>query len=237
MRVSNRLSSAQTLSLKRAILLYEGADECGEHQMALATVHPVHCQNAQFSLGAGVSLSRETLDQMIQELSAAPRKRCVLPVHLLSFDAALMAWHCPSRKYPIFFATRDQEFNTLFEGKQVWHPALLFVARPGSLFVYALKSDERPDETTKLFVAPYYNLWKEGKMCQGNSALPNSLDPAQIPLWERVFFETNFSHSNRDKVTAHQGGHNGLWKAMLSAKRFDCSSLLPLKQTMKDVIA
>lgn len=240
MIVNDHLGGASTLELKRAICLYEDAGQ------ALATVHPVRLnKKGRPEIMAGSLLTRLVLDEMILKLSGIKRERVILPECVLCLDGSRMAWWTPAQRRPIFFQTTDKEFNKAMRGKAVLHPALVFIARPGVLSAFALADSKRPDGDTRLYRAPYPNLYEAGNMCAGNARLPSVLQIEDLALWERAFFDTNFTHANvsEKKLTNHPGGLKGLWKALSVAAlaEDDCETfpwewLNPAKLTLSKAV-
>jgi PRTRC genetic system protein B len=238
MRIEHVMGDVETgsgsLDLSRAIMLYDRGS------LALATIHDV----AKFDDGQpptilpGRCLTRESLVAILGGLSGGPQAHEILPASVISSDALRLAWWVPSARRPIFFNTGDKEFNRDVDGKNVRYPALLFVAKPGVLSVFALAKDERPGEKTKLFRAPFLNLYEAGNMCSGDTRLPGVVQSCDIPAWERSFFETRFTHSNLHgrELTKFKGGHNALWRAMVEAESFPGKALLPIETTLQEAI-
>ena len=61
------------------------------------------------------------------------------------------------------------------------YPALLFCLEkdkqeePNGLIVFALPSNQRPNENTHLYHAPLMNIYSNGVVCQGNATLPKKI--------------------------------------------------------------
>lgn len=241
MNVSSYLQSEQTLTLSKAVLLYES------EAAAFATVHEVllaaEGKSEPPTLGPGVCLTRDLLDQMILKMSGISRRRGILPPNTLCFDGGRMAWYVPPSKRPIFFKTSRKEFNKQMDGRLVWHPGLVFLAQPKVLTVVATLGDQPPIGTSEVFRAPYFNLYDLGNMCAGNSRIPDTVQLSERKIWEDAFFETNFTHSNllRDqRLTIHPEGHDAMWKeaSVRSRKAFDPSWLVPFNPpiTLEDLV-
>lgn len=234
MTVTDRITTNDNLMLSRAILLYEDEDQ----KRCAATVNSVHLapQRAP-QLLPGRLLGAGELVEVLQRLSAAPLARQVLPERLLYFDSAIMLWWLPACQRSLHFTTKELKDTS---GRPVSHPPLLFKAEPGALFVFALENNLRPSDATELFVAPYFNLYSQGKMCRGNVTLPEALAPseAEFVSWEKAFFETNFTHSNDGMRCAHPGGHNAMWQelARKHPDPFRAEWLLPTKLTVGDLL-
>lgn len=201
-------SGNKAVTLARAILLY--TNDSGD---GLATVHEIENNN----LLPGTPLDRAGLENVVLSLTGSESSsRQILPERVLFVDATTLLWWCPSAIRPIYFRSGKQELDEL-TGKDVLHPALLFLAQSQKLFVWALAENERPTSDTPLCIAPYFNIYGTASMCIGNVRLPETLaaTDANLLAWESAFFETNFTHSNYGgPLTALEGGHNALWTRM-----------------------
>jgi PRTRC genetic system protein B len=191
----------------------------------------------------GVPLTTEAMNEIYKKLAGAQKvSRSLAPENLLCCEAGRLIWWTPSARRLIFFDTGNKKFDNEVGGKEVLHPALLFVAEERTLFVFALKSNARPNGKTPLFAAPYFNLYERGAMCAGSGRVPTGCNAKDIPAWEKLFFETNFSHTNRDarKLCRHPGGHDGLWREMArtrnAPKTFPAKYLTPDKRKVEDLL-
>jgi hypothetical protein len=71
---------------------------------------------------------------------------------------------------------------------------------------------------TPLWRAPYFNVWGEGEICTGNVRLPDSLSPQSLEVYERAFFDSEFTHPNLrggEKLIHHSDGPYGWWAGLL----------------------
>jgi PRTRC genetic system protein B len=193
-----------------AILLYGKSSK-------IAIIHSVEITTEGPCLQAGRPLEIEALSEVVRGLTSAEtgqvRARSILPASVLYSDATMLAWWTRMEKRQIWFRTGRKAMDAL-SGKEVWHPSLVFVATPGRLKIVALSgldALERPNDETQVYVAPYYNLYADGAMCQGNAKYPKSLSPGSIPEWENVFFNTNFTHANTKDLLAKET-HDTFWK-------------------------
>lgn len=230
MNVHAQIATPDTMTARHAILVYQAGGA------AMLTIHPIE----QGQIQPGRLLDRATWGDMLASVSsgpghAAPVRRLIDPC-LLFADPSRVLWHRPAQRRPIYFRTGRKEFDEAVSSKEVSHPPLLFLATPSNLYIYALESDQRPEADTPVCVAPYFNVYESGHMCRGNIRLPDRASPEDIPLWEDAFFQTNFTHSNRGRLTSHSGGHDGAWKAALSARYSWAKHLLPQKLTVQEVL-
>lgn len=228
MQTKNVMLEGFSLTLSQAILIYtrdqkrrmvdhideyceEETEETPVPTAAYCSLHPVQ----DGIVGQGRCLTRQDIESLVKEIrNEKDSVRSVLPPELLCLDGGLMAWFRPSQVRPIYFKTRDDKFSAAMNNQSVIHPALLFLATGGSLSVYALDSNDRPLNDTRLFIAPYFNMYDSGRMCQGNARYPDQLSLESLPVWESAFWDTQFTHSNYGKttLTTHPDGHDGLWR-------------------------
>lgn len=52
-------------------------------------------------------------------------------------------------------------------------PAILYLVINAKLYVYALMDDSRPDGKTKLYNAPFFNIYEDGNVCLGTAPVGN----------------------------------------------------------------
>lgn len=73
---------------------------------------------------------------------------------------------------------------------------IVWMQMENSLFLWAFKGQERPNQDTKLFQAPLFNVWGRGQVCWGSSARVSNDQVGDPKAWEKAFFESAFSHPN-----------------------------------------
>ena len=127
---------------------------------------------------------------------------------------------------------------TAISGKKYPQPALLFSASSnGELSVRALKEAKRPTPETNLFVAPYWNVYDDGRVCIGSMRTPRGFDLGIMAQWERAFFESEFNHQNAHKLlTTHPRGFVCLWKEVYGAKTFPVKYLADAGETLQNFV-
>lgn len=244
-------SPTSDLMLRRAILVYENTNAYdGGRPAAFATVHEVRNGVVQF----GAPITPEFVEQLSAELVEHHRRQKkvdtsklspLIPENLIAIDSKMMAWFCPSAPRPIFFETNNEKLNKL-SGTTVLHPSLLFIVIADRIRVFALAGTNKPDLDTRLFRAPYHNVYQDGALCRGSAAFPKGIHQGLIPRYEKAFFKSAFTHSNvaAERITGHPGGHLGLWKEMGRKKAiefprchpFPETYLIPSKRTVRDVL-
>jgi PRTRC genetic system protein B len=122
-------------------------------------------------------------------------------------------------------------------GRSFPQPALVWRVSDGQLQLRALTENKRPSASTKLAVAPYWNLSDNGAVCAGSMRQPSGVSVATIPAWEKGFYESAFTHANVGRLTRHEGGFEGLWDSLTGKqKRFPVDFLIILPQTLAQFV-
>jgi PRTRC genetic system protein B len=153
--------------------------------------------------------------------------------------AEVLVWWSPARYRTMFFAQHDRELERL-NGRRFPHPPLAWKVSDRDLWVRALTENKRPNATTKLMTAPYWNVdGGTGWTCQGSMRSPEGNGVGSIDLWERAFFQSEFTHaSGAARLTSHPGGFRGLWKGLADSRRsFPVEYLTSARQTLLEFVS
>lgn len=160
----------------------------------------------------------------------------VMPNNILHLDAyrSRVVWFTKMQRKVLLFGNQLE-----IESGTASIPPMLWVADRNALEVFALGNDRRPVETTKLFHAPFFNIYEDGKVCMGTVDVkisPSASVEEFMLLWEDYFFNSYFSHLME--------GHNpisgncvALWKSMVNGPaHFPMEVLKTCMKTLKDVL-
>lgn len=234
-------SGQMNFKLTSALLVY------ADGNARAATVHEIATYHGRPSLKPGQPISLASLEALITGLGRSTGARFISE-RVISLGLERVAWWCPAGRRRIWFKPNSRfdkspsdETKRLLKlnGQFVHYPPLLFIAARG-LSVFALVKKERPTLETRVWKAPVWNL-SNGGMCNGNLTLPTSTAD-NIEGFERAFFDSAFTHNSAGGVlTAHPGGHAGLWEALAKRKTapamdFWTANLIRTKQTVKDLL-
>ncbi|MRJ09334.1 PRTRC system protein B [Ornithobacterium rhinotracheale] len=150
----------------------------------------------------------------------------------------------PSKKGSLIWYTKAQKRTLYFvESLEIpsgtaYTPPLLWKATKQSLSIYALKSNRRPQEHTKLYYAPFFNVYENSNVCMGSVNIDiketTSLEDF-IQAWETYFFESYFSHlQNFNPIN---GNCVSIWKQIINTdKPFPTKELKENSKTLKDIL-
>jgi PRTRC genetic system protein B len=230
MQFNASIGESHIFRLQQAVLLYGP----NIHQCDFATVHHVRyaTEDATPTLGEARLLTQDFLRDLVKCLSRAKGVE-IFPENLLCHTEVMTGWWTPEHDRPLFFHT-DTELAHL-TGKTFPVPALVWRVHNGRLSVRALAQDLRPNATTSLRLAPFWNVYLDGTVCHGSMRVPTEHSVTDLKLWEKAFFGSNFSHTIRDEMCAHPGGAAGLWASLVGSEGpFPVQYLQPAKQTLEE---
>ncbi|SEO07965.1 PRTRC system protein B [Mucilaginibacter gossypiicola] len=163
--------------------------------------------------------------------------RGILPPNLLYVDMereGFAIWHTPPMERKLYFVE-----NLGIPSVPVKIPAMLWKGGRGTLSVFALKGNRKPLLNARLYHAPYFNMYGEGRVCMGTVDLKIQADTCLedfIRLWEDYFFNSYFSH------TIDGGSNTGknivqLWQEQAATgQKFPEEYLIPTGTTLQQVI-
>jgi PRTRC genetic system protein B len=119
-------------------------------------------------------------------------------------------------------------------------PALLWKADRESLSVYGLKHSTKPSLSSKLFHAPFFNIYDSGNVCMGTVDIEidrNTFLESFISQWEEYFFESKFSHTLGNSAPV-EGNIIQLWQSLCeNENKFPVEVLKKHHTTIKNLIA
>lgn len=118
-------------------------------------------------------------------------------------------------------------------------PPLLWKATASSLEIWALKDSKRPEMTTVLYYAPFFNIYTDGRVCMGNVDIDidNDCDlETFISTWENYFFGSAFSHL-LGEISPVKANIVPLWQKLASTgATFPTKILKKHPKTIKDLL-
>jgi PRTRC genetic system protein B len=216
--------------LHEALLVYR------DRQSSFITKHDVLLQKSgPPMLGPAQPLTLAFVESLVRSLGGGITAE-VLPENILAKGDRLIAWWTPEQRRQMFYANADGKMAEL-NGGIFPQPSLVWKVANGELDIRALSTNKRPQASTTLAVAPFWNLSDDGRVCAGTMRRPESATAAVIPAWERGFYESAFTHANVGRITRHEGGFEGLWESLKGTRRrFPTETLIQLPQTLDQFV-
>lgn len=160
----------------------------------------------------------------------------LIPSNVIYYDVLTtpcIAWIKPSH---------INSYNTIKKKYFYKYPNLLFLLKFNTLFVYALKTT-KVNMNTKLYNAPFYNVYDNGKLCMGTMRIDNLISiyhEETISNLEDSFFNSFFT-TERMGTQRSKTDIAILYKRLLANSKthtvkFPNKELIDAKKTIKDVI-
>ncbi len=149
-------------------------------------------------------------------------------------ENSTVIWHTKPRKVNLLF---DQPLG--IDSGLVWVPGLLWKATKKELYVYALACLARPDASTRLYHAPFFNIYADGRVCMGTVHIDipsNSSLHSFINNWQDYFFKSTFTHLLIERSPV-KGNIIRLWNNLVSSgARFPVDQLVYAK-TLESILS
>lgn len=236
MRVELTVNAEKPLQLAEAVLLYRN------DKRSIATLHRCAIVNGRPTVLAGrpmtTSMSRRIARSLISP-SFQPLQ--LLPATLLAASESTLIWYEPPQMRSLAFKQSTQ-FPERSIGDRVGRvptPGVVFVARPGTLSIFAYRGHARPEADTVLHHAPFFNVYASGSVCMGNVSLPRTVAISTMAAWSRAFFSSYFVHANDTEMVDFEGEAVGLWRHLLDhpGDPFPELSLVPTKLTLATLLS
>lgn len=236
--------AVKPISLKatHALVFHQGSasQQNRFEKTALITRHPVLYTSSGPVIGAGsmLSLSDQEILRDILNNNTDPESS-LLPENVLVSTARRLAWYVPGAVRAMYIS-----FNSRTKRLMVPWPTLVIRVDSGKLSVAALAASKRPEAKTRLYHAPIANTYDDGSVCTGGADIPGGWRLAHVRAWEKVLYDTAFSHVNQP-MTLNLGKKDGVtdsvhfafWRHLASKKetkvwKFPVKALVPMKCTL-----
>jgi len=206
--------------LSHALLFYEG------HGESMATLHKVRDRQ----LLAGKSISVQDVEELFHSENQQ-QKMVFIPPELIAWSRNEVVWFEKSSVRPIYVNAPEPErqFLNKLSGKNVIWPNLVFKISRNTISCWSVKSRARPNQETKLYNAPFTNIFTDHHFCPPNEfheiREENMIDFARKAV--DIFFRGRFSHlySNMLKSISYSRGRDRFWVKMVKdLERGKCKS-------------
>ncbi|RQY60819.1 PRTRC system protein B [Burkholderia stagnalis] len=218
-----------SLDLHSALLIYKNAQD----SQVYVTSHTARVVDGAPTLLAGTPITRAQLADFVAVASKQVGHEGFIHERAIYTAPGVVAWWTPAAQRQVWFSASPP----IGERSAVTHhPALLFVARGKSRYVFALAENRRPTPDTRVCQAPYFNVSKDGWICTGNVDIAANPAPADIERYEAdEFFRSRFTHPNAPKLI-NGGSAADLWVELLDGAEFPTERLVSSDMTVAAAI-
>jgi PRTRC genetic system protein B len=199
--------------------------------------HDYFNASGKLVMGAGKPLTKASLKKMLSLVTAHDKSvqatvKNLLPQNLLYLDQRIgrqvMVWYSTTPRQKVHFKSGSIKSGV------VTVPPMLYAVKDGTLSVYALANKKRPDWKTKLYHAPFFNVYENGSVCMGNVKRPDGIVDisASMEAWEKAFWCSEFTLTVWDKAYKKL---DEFWKKKMKAKRIMPFPMKMLVQCKKPI--
>lgn len=212
--------SNRPVEMSAAILLYQRDKQySSETEICYATVHKVGAVNGRMEIGPGRPVTEcdvKALAEGLENQDAMRRVRWV-DSSVLAMGPDRLIWWTPPTVKAMFYQRSNTKASFSGSGSCPV-PGMVWMVIKGELFVFAVEGDGRPEPDTKLYQAPFFNVWGSGKVCTGNSTVPTIEQAGNTKAWEQMFFGSYFTHPNIKEKNKLIKGSSPMrfWKEMVN---------------------
>jgi PRTRC genetic system protein B len=190
-------------------------------------LHPVDADHGHPRIRAeGLPLTAKALREALRSLGRHNVRARVRPPSVLYEHDDLTVWWRPPRPATMLFDSKE------LGGKRVSRvplPGLVFGRCMDTMWVIAVKGDERPDDGTPAWIAPFFNTYEDTSVCNGTVRFSEAPDHEHA---ETMFFASWFTETNQRRVhSLYADGVYALWRDLLDGTltSFPEMSLAPLE--------
>jgi len=192
--------------------------------LGYATIHRV--ENGQYTAGQPINAEFLTaMSSMI--LPKTSPESFFLHDRAVYFSARTrqLVWWKPAGPHHILFA-----HNTGIKSGTAKLPPLLFCYFEGTLEVFALKKDARPNAETLLYQGPFFNA-----KCMGNVRMPSYAYPSDCEKLEDLFFTSEFTLNV--KPVLEKVDPIDLWTSLMGGADFPMECLVQYRTLREHITA
>jgi PRTRC genetic system protein B len=194
-----------------------------------------------FEVMAAVPMSSSVLKGVAKAFTknsgAAMSMGSLIPGHLLygsnKIGQTSVMWYRPAQKRSLNFSS-----SLGIKGNSAVNiPATLYLVINNKLYIYALMDSSRPSEKTRLYNAPYFNIYQDGNVCLGTA--PVGRVKARTYEGEAERFERGFYMAEQNGGNNRDGCKTPLvklWKQLIkTGQAFPCKGELIQHKKYKTV--
>ncbi len=147
-------------------------------------------------IGAGKPVTKQTLQTLLEVVAKSDKQTFfsieeTVPANLLVLDQRpgknIIAWWRPAQRQTLQIKNRPS--------LTCWVPPLVFMVRNQRLAVAALNKNQRPGIASRLFHAPFFNVYNDMRVCLGDVKPPKTSGEIRelIAAWEQAFWQSEFT--------------------------------------------
>lgn len=209
----------KTLTPKRAIIVYQ--DKSG-YKYFLES-REIKREGDRYSLMTAIPLANDVMKQMAMSYMKSASQKIdfggLISEHLLYGDnkpgMTIVMWYRPTMKKILHFSASLK----IKSDAEVQLPPTLYLVINQELYIFAMMDSKRPDLKTKLYNAPFFNTYENGKICLGSAKIGKmkaDTFEGEADRFERAFYMAEQTHTSSGTIC--KTPLTKLWPALLKSK-------------------
>lgn len=158
----------------------------------------------------------------------------IIPSHILYASnqpgKTIVIWYRPAMKRALNFSASFK----IRKANEVMVPATLYILKNNEMYIFALDDSNRPDLSSKIYNAPFYNVYDSGKICLGSAHVgkkKSATYEGEAERYERGFYlaEQNLNHNTNACKSKNLANVWNTQCAGASSRPFPVKELVPFK--------
>lgn len=237
----NNKTANRLLSPTKALIIYEGRETYNKEFYIES--RQIKSVGGKLQMSSPIPLNENALKDIAKsymQTNSVEINHGFIPAHILYGKSdpgkLVVMWYRPAMKRMLNFSA-----SLLIKGdSQVYVPATLYVIVNNKLNIYALEDDSRPSLKTKVFNAPYFNIYEDGNVCLGSAQIgkhkANTYEE-EAERFERAFYMAEQNHGHNKSMC--KGDAKKLWSSLIqNKKQFPVKDLIQHKthKTVQHII-
>lgn len=209
------------LSPQRAIIVYR--DKTNYAYKYFLETREIKNVDGKYLLMAPVPMANNVMKDIarsyVKSNSVEMQFKGMIEPHLIhaSNRTGLTAvmWYRPAMKRSLNFSASTLHIKG---DCNVHTPATLYLVINTTLYIWAMMTSERPNMKTKLYNAPYFNIYKDGNVCLGTARVGQKTKSfeQEAERFERAFYMAEQSGGHRTGTCKTEIAK--LWKDLIKKK-------------------
>ena len=195
-----------------------------------ATLHEIDVgDDNRLAILEGKLMSHDCIISVLKDMVDMKQKKAVqiFPDNVIAQGDDSLVWHVPGQVRTMLF-----KHGKKITKMAVPYPSLIFKVFDNTLSVAASKFKRKSKADDIIYHSPLMNVYSDGRVCVGSADCPDDSDIESMTGWEKVIFDTIFTHTNHDssllnkpQMTTTTEQLYAFWKALKGDKTFPMNRL------------
>jgi len=218
------------IAANRAILFHQASD-AGQHvsHQNFATIHNIELLDNTPVIKEGQLMSHDTIMEVLSNMAGLSQHKMLqlLPENVLAHTQDALVWYMEGKVRPMLFKLNKKSVKI-----NVPWPTLIFKVTDNELSVAALRYKRKPKADDPIYYSPLMNVYDNHTVCVGTADCPDGAELDDMFAWNKVIYETFFTHINHSHTLATKDDKEtstkqlfSFWKSLKGKTKFPLAKL------------